>query len=500
MDQLGIFDATPHPEGDEARSDTQTGGKRRGPPNRLNDLAYRDWMKFQKSFFRFDTWTRVVDECIQFFTKRVWPDGRPSSILIVGFDDAVSTLTVHRGVEHIPASQLSDIERALAARRKDGALFDFVMVDLRVALDAAATRDAAITRLGGHVFREMRALLRDEMYCSVVVAGQTVGGGGFPTAWAVSLAARDEVRLRDEKIGIDERTGEVHYCLFFQAVADALPARVLTKDDLQVAEDPGVAIPGWIIPRPPPRKKGELLHPAKFPETLIAEFIDLFSKPRDTVLDPMMGTGSAVIAAIRENRIGYGVELSPDFHQIAANRIEAEVHSLFDGGTPGIGHGVAYLGDATRLDLIPELKRSSIGYAITSPPYWSMLSNPGSENQRARRQKGLPTVYSESSHDLGNVTDYAEFLNLLIDAYEQVALLLRRRRFLTIIVKNVKRDHIVYPLAWDLTMRLCGPGGPYEYGGNTFWCQDDVSMKPFAVGTHWVSNTVHQYCLHFRKR
>ena len=70
---------------------------------------------------------------------------------------------------------------------------------------------------------------------------------------------------------------------------------------------------------------------------------------------------------------------------------------------------------------------------------------------------------------------------------------------LTVVVKNVKRNHILHPLAWNLASRLCGPKGSFNYVGTTLWCQDDVGIKPFVVGIHWVSNILHTYCLHFQK-
>ena len=42
-----------------------------------------------------------------------------------------------------------------------------------------------------------------------------------------------------------------------------------------------------------------LRHPAKFPETLASEFIEFFTKRGGVVLDPMAGTGSALVAALR---------------------------------------------------------------------------------------------------------------------------------------------------------------------------------------------------------
>ena len=109
-------------------------------------------------------------------------------------------------------------------------------------------------------------------------------------------------------------------------------------------------------------------------------------------------------------------------------------------------------------------------------------------------------MYSDDAQDLGNITDYDEFLNVLESVYNNVAKRLDDDGMLTVVVKNVKRNHILYPLAWDLAGRLCGPNGSFDYAGTTLWCQDDVAIKPFAVGIYWVSNILHTYCLHFHKR
>jgi len=128
-----------------------------------------------------------------------------------------------------------------------------------------------------------------------------------------------------------------------------------------------------------------------------------------------------------------------------------------------------------------------------------MLSNQGSENQQARRERNLPTVYSDSDTDLGNIGDYDRFIDALVDIYNGVGEKLKRGGYLTVVVKNIKRNHTVYPLAWDLVRRLAAKGSKFEFTGTTLWCQDDVGLKPFAVGIYWVSNTLHTYCLHFRR-
>src|SRR5512138_1661280 len=84
----------------------------------------------------------------------------------------------------------------------------------------------------------------------------------------------------------------------------------------------------WFIHNPPPRKKGVLVHPAKFPETMAQEFIEFFTKQGQTVLDPMAGTGSTLIAALRAGRNSYGIELNPKYAGIAKQIIEDERQTI----------------------------------------------------------------------------------------------------------------------------------------------------------------------------
>jgi hypothetical protein len=483
-------------------SSGENGEKARGgPPNRMNDLVYRDWMKFQKSFFRYSSDQALIEECVYFFTKAVWHDHTPSRTLVVGADEFCETaIPVPRRVAHVAGQKsFESVNTAIREQTRETGVHDFVLVDLRPLITDQDELDNFITAHADCFFKGLRASLKDDRYCCVMVGVPQAGGGGFPFPWAVALAARSHLRLRDEKTGLIEEDGRVFYCLFMQAKEDGRERELVSRDRLHLSKSKlGDNVPAWLIPKPPPRKKNEILHPAKFPETLIEQFIKLFSRENDNVFDPMVGTGSTVIAALRTKRNGYGTDLSGQFIKTALNRIEHEqAPSLFPGVEP---KGRVFLGDATKLDRIHELDGVEFQYAVTSPPYWSMLTNPGSENQEARRNRNLPLVYSDHAQDLGNIADYDRFLDVLEDVYNQVADRLSEEGVLTVVVKNVKRNHILYPLAWDLVLRLCGPKGSFDYVGNTLWCQDDVGIKPFAVGIHWVSNILHTYCLHFQKR
>jgi DNA modification methylase len=70
-------------------------------------------------------------------------------------------------------------------------------------------------------------------------------------------------------------------------------------------------------------------HPAPFPVELAERLTRMFSFAGDTVLDPFMGTGSTNIAAARWGRNSIGVEIDPEYFQMAHSRMREEASGLF---------------------------------------------------------------------------------------------------------------------------------------------------------------------------
>lgn len=247
----------------------------------------------------------------------------------------------------------------------------------------------------------------------------------------------------------------------------------------------------WFIHNPPPRKKGVLVHPAKFPETMAQEFIEFFTKQGETVLDPMAGTGSTLVAALRAGRNSYGIELNPKYAEIAQQIIEEERATL---GDPVSNLRSQIInGDAAQ---ITTYQLPLIDYVITSPPYWDMLRAKGSDTQKKRREAAeLDVHYSDDPNDMGNIADYDEFVEKLVTIYKGLKPLLREKAYLTIIVKNVKKGGRIYPLAWDIAREL---GRTFTLKDEKIWVQDNQRLAPFGLGSAWVSNTFHHYCLQFR--
>jgi hypothetical protein len=51
-------------------------------------------------------------------------------------------------------------------------------------------------------------------------------------------------------------------------------------------------------------------------------FIKAFSDAGDVVFDPFLGSGTTVVAAALLDRIGYGIEISPAYCDVALRRLE----------------------------------------------------------------------------------------------------------------------------------------------------------------------------------
>jgi len=253
----------------------------------------------------------------------------------------------------------------------------------------------------------------------------------------------------------------------------------------------------WFLHNPPARSKQVLRHPAKFPETLVKEFIEFFTKRGQVVFDPMVGTGSTLIAALQANRHSYGVEINPEYADIARSRVENE-RQVSDNKTNNVTCKVI-TGDAQHLpQIIATNNIPLIDYVITSPPYWNMLHAYGAHTQKTRRNSNhLDLYYSDDPHDLGNINDYHEFLERLTQIYSSLKPYIKKNAYLTIIVKNIKKRGEIYPLAWDLAFHL---RSIFALKDEKIWVQDNQPLFPFGIGNAWVSNTFHHYCLQFRNQ
>lgn len=65
-------------------------------------------------------------------------------------------------------------------------------------------------------------------------------------------------------------------------------------------------------------------HPAPYPLELVQRLVRMFSFVGDTVLDPLVGTGTTSVAATRWGRHSHGIELDPSYFEQARRRLCSE--------------------------------------------------------------------------------------------------------------------------------------------------------------------------------
>lgn len=70
-------------------------------------------------------------------------------------------------------------------------------------------------------------------------------------------------------------------------------------------------------------------HPAPFPLELASRLVKMFSFQGDIVLDPFVGSGTTMVAALQSGRNSIGVDIDASYCKMATLRLEKEVGNFF---------------------------------------------------------------------------------------------------------------------------------------------------------------------------
>lgn len=79
--------------------------------------------------------------------------------------------------------------------------------------------------------------------------------------------------------------------------------------------------PIWEIPNVKSKHPEKTSHPCQFPSELVERCVLAFTDPGDKVLDPFVGVGTSVIAAMKHGRIGTGIDQSERYVRMAQDRV-----------------------------------------------------------------------------------------------------------------------------------------------------------------------------------
>jgi len=216
--------------------------------------------------------------------------------------------------------------------------------------------------------------------------------------------------------------------------------------------------------------------------------VNRYTKPGDTILDPMSGTGTIHLAAF-EGRNTIGVELVPGFVNLQEQNwknlldlwFKDELYSIgdfWDNVCPTInqiGRHSILLGDSRAI--LPTL--DPVDAIIFSPPYGSLWAfKSGTRDSKIAQEKNYVVGYDESPAQVGNLTNYAAYLAAMQYIYTACAQVLKPGGTLVTIVKDYIKGGERIECSKD-NLRLCVKAGlvPIE------WHYRDTSVQnnPFSA-------------------
>ncbi len=178
-----------------------------------------------------------------------------------------------------------------------------------------------VANLGRKPYRSLSAdvvrILQDDL--GLLLRGELVWqkgeGANGSCAWGSFRSAANPV-LRDvtERVVVASKGRFDRARSVKRRAAEGLPheSTLLTEDFLALTLDL------WSIPPESARRVG---HPAPFPVELPEQLIRLYTFRDDLVLDPFMGSGSALVAASRLGRRYVGYDLDAAYVEIARSRV-----------------------------------------------------------------------------------------------------------------------------------------------------------------------------------
>ena len=236
-----------------------------------------------------------------------------------------------------------------------------------------------------------------------------------------------------------------------------------------------------------PDTRIERQHPAPFSFTDVSRLVRFFTKRGQLVLDPFVGIGSTLKACALEGRQGVGIELNPHFAELTRERIRTEVRDMFSTAD----EQQVLEGDAR--DLLPGIADESVDFIVTSPPYWAILKKEDHKVRQERIANGLSTDYGDDPKDLGQISSYEEFLRELLAIFSECQRVLKRGKFMTIVVSDFRDKSRYVMFHSDLAQELEAIG--LEMRGLKVLYQRHKKVYPYGYPYSYVPNIHHQYIL-----
>ena len=238
-------------------------------------------------------------------------------------------------------------------------------------------------------------------------------------------------------------------------------------------------------------EEAKLKHPAMFPQALVEKLINIYTKDEgEVILDPFLGSGSTVLAAMALGKKGIGTELSPEYYQLINDRVKNYHPDLLSDKKLY----EPYIINDSALNLMEYVDDESVDLVVTSPPYWNIL------NMKRTVDKNEIRNYSDSELDLGNIEDYDLFLDNLKKVFTEVYKSLKPNKRCISVVMDIRKKDKFFPFHIDQTRIMQEIG--FELEEFVIWDRQHEYNNMKTLGYPWVFrfNKVHEYvCIYWKR-
>jgi len=223
-----------------------------------------------------------------------------------------------------------------------------------------------------------------------------------------------------------------------------------------------------------------------FPAELCRRLIEIYTKKGDVILDPFMGSGSAIVMARDMERKGIGFDINPAFVDLTKKRLSQTKLIELDVEEPDI-----YCEDATKL--LDYVKPNSVDFVITSPPYWNIHTRKRTADYKK------PRPYSPLERDIGNIEDFNRFMNEMKSIFEKVHVSLKKGKKCVVVVMDIRQGSQFFPFHMDVSNLMTEIGFVLE--DIIIWDRkkEYSNLRPLGYPYVFIVNKIHEYILIFRK-
>jgi DNA modification methylase len=206
------------------------------------------------------------------------------------------------------------------------------------------------------------------------------------------------------------------------------------------------------------------------------------------VLDPFLGSGTTLLAARACGKRGVGLEIYQKYLRLASSRLSQGQLPL--DGTPPPSQEIHEVSAARLKDVVAA---ESVDLCVTSPPYWDILTQRRTADNKAIRN------YGHNEEDLGTIGSYDGFLKSLGDVFEQVLVALRPGKYCCVVVMDLRKKGQFFPFHSDVAQELLTRG--FVFDDLIIWNRagEYNNLRPLGYPAVFRINKVHEFILVFRK-